>query len=75
MSKLQYANRGRGTGLWTASFFLGQFLRPFTLTALQSTTGLRTAAVSTLGFASVVMAAALLPLLRRPTAPHRTTRA
>ena len=75
MSKLHYANRGRGTGLWTASFFLGQFLCPFTLTALQSTTGLRTTAVSTLGLASVIMAAALLPLLRRPTPSHRTTRA
>ncbi|MEU2916421.1 MFS transporter [Streptomyces massasporeus] len=28
MSKLNFADRGRGTGLWTGSFFLGQFLCP-----------------------------------------------
>ena len=75
MSKLEYANRGRGTGLWTASFFLGQFLCPFVLMALVSATGLRTTAMSSLGLASVVVAIGLLPLLRRTAASQGAARA
>jgi sugar phosphate permease len=65
MSKLEYGNRGRGTGLWTASFFLGQFLCPLAVIALESVTGGLTAAVAGVGLASVLVAIGLLPLLRR----------
>ncbi|MGW2829136.1 MFS transporter [Streptomyces sp. NPDC001286] len=67
MSKLEYGNRGRGTGLWTASFFLGQFLCPLAVIALESVTGGLTAAVAAVGLASVLVAIGLLPLLRRTT--------
>ncbi|MBK3645982.1 MFS transporter [Streptomyces sp. MBT33] len=67
MSKLEYGNRGRGTGLWTASFFLGQFLCPLAVIALESVTGDLTAAVAAVGLASVLVAIGLLPLLRRTT--------
>jgi MFS family permease len=73
-SKLEYANRGRVTGLWIASFFLGQFLCPFTLMAMESATGLRTTAVSSLGFASAVVAIGLLPLLRRTPTSQEAAR-
>jgi len=65
MSKLEYRNRGRGTGLWTASFFLGQFLCPLAVIALESAAGGLTAAVAGVGLASAVVAVGLLPLLRR----------
>lgn len=65
MSELEYGNRGRGTGLWTASFFLGQFLCPLAVIALESVTGGLTAAVAGVGLASVLVAIGLLPLLRR----------
>ena len=74
MSKLEYRNRGRGTGLWLASFFLGQFLCPLSLLALESATGHLTTAVGALGLASALVAAGLLPLLRR-TSPHETLQA
>ncbi|MDT9696931.1 MFS transporter [Streptomyces sp. P17] len=51
MSRLDYADRGRGTGLWTGSFFIGQFICPLVVLAL-------TAAVGTLADAMGVLAAA-----------------
>ncbi|MFG3289249.1 MFS transporter [Streptomyces sp. NPDC048179] len=65
MSELHYGNRGRGTGLWTGSFFLGQFLCPVALSAAQSATGGLATAVRFLGLASLLVAAVLLPVLRR----------
>ncbi|WP_159775140.1 MFS transporter [Streptomyces sp. HM190] len=39
MSRLDYADRGRGTGLWTGSFFIGQFVCPLVVLALASAVG------------------------------------
>jgi MFS family permease len=75
MSKLDYADRGRGTGLWTASFFSGQFLCPLALIAVESATGSLASAVGLLGLASALVAAGMLPVLRRTTAPHETVQA
>ncbi|MGI5459132.1 MFS transporter [Streptomyces sp. CA-249302] len=65
MSGLRYANRGRGTGLWTASFFLGQFLCPLVMIGLKSVTADLATAVSIVGLASTAVALGTLPLLRR----------
>ncbi|MCI3270699.1 MFS transporter [Streptomyces cylindrosporus] len=65
MSGLSYGNRGRGTGLWIASFFLGQFMCPLALSAAESATGSLATAVGFLGLASLLTAAGLLPLVRR----------
>ncbi|MEU0425229.1 MFS transporter [Streptomyces canus] len=77
MSKLEYADRGRGTGLWTASFFFGQFICPLALIAVESTTGSLAAAVGLLGLASALVAAGLLPvlLLRRTTSAREIPQA
>ncbi|MEW2121990.1 MFS transporter [Streptomyces sp. NPDC005474] len=72
-SGLKHANRGRGTGMWTASFFLGQFLCPLVVMALASATGGRATAVSTLGLTSAVVALGSLPLLRRRTRAQMET--
>jgi len=74
MSKREHRNRGRGTGLWIASFFLGQFLCAPALLALKSTTSHLTTAVGALGLACALVAAALLPLLRK-TGPQKTLQA
>ncbi|MEU1101564.1 hypothetical protein ABZ408_11405 [Streptomyces tibetensis] len=71
---MEYRKRGRGTGLWIASFFLGQFLCPLALLTLKSVTGQLTTAVGALGLASALVAAGLLPLLRR-TSPQEALQA
>ncbi|MDP4501140.1 MFS transporter [Nonomuraea turcica] len=59
MSKLDYADRGRGTGLWTATFFIGQFVCPLVVLALASAAGSRADAVGLLALATSVLAAGL----------------
>lgn len=69
MSKLDYADRGRGTGLWTGSFFLGQFLCPLVVFALTSAVGTLANALGVLALAGTVAPAALgLTARRRRTA-------
>ncbi|MEE1765138.1 MFS transporter [Streptomyces sp. SP18BB07] len=75
MSKLEYADRGRGTGLWTAAFFFGQFICPLVLIAVASVTGSLATAVGLLGIASALVAAGLLPMLRRTTAAQEIPQA
>ncbi|MGW2890958.1 MFS transporter [Streptomyces griseoruber] len=68
MSRLDYADRGRGTGLWTAAFFAGEFICPLVLLALESATGGLARAVGILGLASALTAGGLLLGSRRPAA-------
>ncbi|MFJ8636937.1 MFS transporter [Streptomyces sp. NPDC093568] len=68
MSKLDFADRGRGTGLWTASFFIGQFICPLVLIAAASAVGTLAAAVGLLGLSSAVVAAGLFLTTRRRAA-------
>ena len=65
MSKLEFADRGRGTGLWTGSFFLGQFLCPLVALALTSAVGSLANALGMLALAGAVGAAALGLAARR----------
>lgn len=65
MSKLEFADRGRGTGLWTATFFIGQFLCPLVLLALSGAVGGLATAVGLLGVPAIVMAAGLALTARR----------
>lgn len=60
MSRLEYADRGRGTGLWTAAFFFGEFVCPLVLIGLESVVGSLATAVGILGLASVLVAGGLL---------------
>ncbi|MET9844343.1 MFS transporter [Streptomyces ossamyceticus] len=70
MSKLDYADRGRGTGLWTAAFFVGEFICPLALIPLESATGSLAHAVGLLGLASAALTAGgLLLSRRRPETP------
>lgn len=65
MSKLEFADRGRGTGLWTAAFFAGQFLCPLVLLAVSGAVSGLATAVGLLGVATIVMAAGLALTARR----------
>ncbi|MBW8801717.1 MAG: MFS transporter, partial [Streptomyces sp.] len=65
MSRLSYADRGRGTGLWTAAFFAGEFISPLVLIGLESATGSMAHAVGVLGLASALTAGGLLLGRRR----------
>ncbi|MFH8575237.1 MFS transporter [Streptomyces zaomyceticus] len=65
MSLLEFADRGRGMGLWTAAFFLGEFLCPLVLLAGKGPAGGLAPAVALLGVAAAGLAAALLLTARR----------
>ncbi|GHA78047.1 MFS transporter [Streptomyces termitum] len=76
MGRLAFADRGRGMGLWTASFFLGQFLCPLVLLAAKGAVGGLATAVAFFGVATALLGAALLPSHRAPApaadAPAKT---
>jgi MFS family permease len=65
MSRLAFEDRGRGTGLWTAAFFGGEFVCPLVLLAVQSAVGSLAGAVAVLGLAAALLAAGLLTARRR----------
>ncbi|SHM23156.1 MFS transporter [Cryptosporangium aurantiacum] len=58
MSVLTFEQRGRGTGTWTASFFIGQFVCPLIVLALQGGVGGLLGAIGVLAAASAVAAVA-----------------
>ncbi|MGC0343822.1 MFS transporter [Streptomyces sp. SLBN-8D4] len=65
MSLLDFEDRGRGTGLWTGSFFLGQFICPLVVLALASALGTRANALGVLALAGAAAAVALGLAARR----------
>lgn len=63
---LQPAHRGRGMGVWTGCFFLGQFLSPPIVALVQSATGSMQGAFAAAGLAAFAgMLVAIAALLRR----------
>ncbi|MFE6338493.1 MFS transporter [Streptomyces sp. NPDC057798] len=73
LSRLDFADRGRGTGLWTAAFFLGEFLCPLALLAAQGVLGTLASAVLLLGLLTLLMSAALMLLTpRAPKSPPQS---
>ena len=65
MSRLAFEDRGRGTGLWTAAFFGGEFVCPLVLLGGESAVGTLAGAVGVLGVACAVVAGALFAVRRR----------
>ena len=65
MSKLDFADRGRGTGLWTGSFFLGQFVCPLVVLALTSAVGSTANSMGVLALSGAIASAALGLAARR----------
>ncbi|GAA4052494.1 MFS transporter [Streptomyces shaanxiensis] len=67
MSRLAFEDRGRGTGLWMAAFFGGEFVCPLVLLAVESGVGSLAGAVGVLGVAAALVAAGLWAAARRRT--------
>ncbi|MEU8986978.1 MFS transporter [Streptomyces sp. NPDC048558] len=65
MSRLAFEDRGRGTGLWTAAFFGGEFVCPLILLAGESAVGSLAGAVGLLGVVTALVAGGLLAARRR----------
>jgi MFS family permease len=57
MRGLSFAQRGRGTGIWQATFWFGQFLSPLIVVALSKSLGDLSSAVLALGALFAVIAA------------------
>lgn len=53
-NQLPYQHRGRGMGLWTATFFFGQFASPLILSAIKGQTGTMQGAFLVAGIAGVI---------------------
>jgi MFS family permease len=66
LSSLPHEHRGRGMGLWSASFFIGQFVSPLMVSGLRGLTGGLLPAVATFGGICLV-ATVISLLLRRNT--------
>jgi MFS family permease len=69
VDRLTFAQRGRGTGLWTGSFFVGQFLSPLVITGVGAGVGGLQPALGVLGVAALLAVPAVLLTVRRPPAP------
>ena len=63
-SRLEFQQRGRGTGIWTGTLFIGQFLTPIVLGVASGALGGLSLALGALGIACVV--AFLAVLVRGP---------
>ena len=56
---LEYAQRGRGTGIWTGTLFIGEFVSPLVIAAIAGPAGGLQPALAVLGVLSLVFAAVL----------------
>jgi MFS family permease len=70
---LSFTERGRGTGLWTGTLFVGEFLSPVLITALAGAFGGLRPALGVLGILTAILAAATLTIVPRDAAPLDVT--
>lgn len=64
VSATPFEERGRVTGWWTASFYLGQFVTPILMGALAAATGALAMGVGIVGIAAAVMAVVVFATVR-----------
>lgn len=69
VNRLSLEQRGRGTGLWTGTLFIGEFLAPLVIAALGLGVGGLQPTLAVLGIAAAVMAAVTLVALRGQNEP------
>jgi MFS family permease len=67
LGSLPMEHRGRGMGLWSTSFFIGQFVSPLVVSLLRSLTGGLLPAVATFGGICLVTAVISFLLSRHHT--------
>lgn len=68
LSGLGFAERGRGTGMWTAAMFIGQFFCPLVLLAVAVPLGGLSGAVLALGVVTALFAGVAPLIVRRAVA-------
>ena len=73
VNRLSFEQRGRGTGLWTGTLFIGEFLSPLVIAGIGAGIGGLQPALGVLGVATAVMAVIVLFALRRNTQPLNVT--
>ena len=73
VNRLDFQQRGRGTGLWTGALFIGQFLSPLIIAAVGAAAGGLRPALAVLGAACVVLAGLAVPATRRNSVPLDVT--
>ena len=64
-SQLPFQHRGRGMGIWTATFFFGQFSSPLLVSVLRGALGTMQGAFLVAGIVSAAGALVLLVVLSR----------
>jgi len=65
VGRIPFASRGRSTGVWTSAFFLGQFLTPLIIGAIQGALSIEVAmAVGIVGIVCAVVAIALAAVVK-----------
>jgi MFS family permease len=65
VGRIPFVSRGRSTGVWTAAFFLGQFVTPLVIGAIQGALRIEVAvAVGIVGIVCAVVAIALAAAVR-----------
>lgn len=72
VNRLSFEHRGRGTGLWTGSLFLGEFLAPLVIAGIGVGVGGLQPALAVLGVAAAVMAVVTWLALRGRDEPLNT---
>ena len=72
VNRLSFEQRGRGTGLWTGSLFLGEFLAPLVIAGIGVGVGGLQPALAVLGVAAAVMAVVTWLALRGRDEPLNT---
>ncbi|PRY48706.1 putative MFS family arabinose efflux permease [Geodermatophilus tzadiensis] len=70
LGSLSFEQRGRGTGIWTSAFFIGQFVCPLVVLALTGALGGLGTALAVLGAVSLVAAAGVRLARPTPVAAH-----
>ncbi|MEU4625910.1 MFS transporter [Actinoplanes sp. NPDC023801] len=70
---LTFAERGRGTGLWTGTLFVGQFLSPVLIMGMAGAVGGLRPALGVLGIVAAILAVGSLALVPRSAAPLNIT--
>jgi MFS family permease len=70
LGSLGFEQRGRGTGIWTSAFFIGQFVCPLVVLALSGAVGGLGTALAVLGAVSLVAAAGVRLARPTPVAAH-----
>ena len=73
VNRLRFEQRGRGTGLWTGTLFVGQFLSPIALAAIGAGIGGLQPALGVLGVLAAVMAVVTLFAVRQGNEPLNVT--